>query len=82
MKGVKVVSLACRNDRCTWFNTNWIVQVNSDGSIPDPGMRGEKQFPAMDAMREARGRRQLEQLAIEDPAAARDVFDLFDKEGN
>lgn len=26
----------CRNKDCKWFNTNWVVQVNPDGSIPPP----------------------------------------------
>jgi len=35
--GAAVVHLIqCRNERCNWFNTNWSVQVNPDGSIPPP----------------------------------------------
>jgi hypothetical protein len=26
----------CVNDRCTWYNTAWSVQVNPDGTIPPP----------------------------------------------
>ena len=36
----------CRNDACPWFNTSWVVQVNSDGSIPQPYSQiGEKKYP-------------------------------------
>jgi hypothetical protein len=34
--GSKVVNVYCRNPRCKWFNTPWLVQINADGTIPDP----------------------------------------------
>jgi len=46
--GVKAVTVYCRNERCNWFNTGWIVQINPDGSIPDAApvgsARGEKLY--------------------------------------
>lgn len=36
MRGVMVHSIYCVNQRCDWYNTAWIVQVNADGSIPPP----------------------------------------------
>jgi hypothetical protein len=43
---VKVHSIFCRNETCEWYNTNWIVQVNEDGSVPAPySQLGEKQYP-------------------------------------
>lgn len=30
----KTYSITCRNDRCRWFNLNWLVDVNPDGSVP------------------------------------------------
>jgi len=35
-KGTKLHTIYCRNERCKWFNTPWLVQVNPDGSVPKP----------------------------------------------
>lgn len=35
----------CRTQLCPWYNTPWTVQVNEDGSIPQPYSSLEKQFP-------------------------------------
>jgi hypothetical protein len=32
-----VYVIRCVNQLCAWFDTNWIVQVNPDGSIPAEG---------------------------------------------
>jgi hypothetical protein len=44
--GVKVIVFTCRNKSCVWYDTGWPVQVNPDGSIPDPEdtRHGPKQF--------------------------------------
>ncbi len=44
--GVRVIPFTCRTEGCRWFNTGWIVQLNPDGSIPEPSEtpRGAKQF--------------------------------------
>jgi len=34
--GGRVVTLTCRNERCKWYNTSWLVEFRADGSIPDP----------------------------------------------
>lgn len=30
----KTYSITCRNVLCRWFNLNWLVDVNPDGSVP------------------------------------------------
>jgi hypothetical protein len=30
----KTYSITCHNDRCSWFQINWLVDVNPDGSLP------------------------------------------------
>lgn len=48
--GGKLHKIYCRNSRCRWFNTNWTVQVNPDGSIPEPDThRRPRQYQAPDA---------------------------------
>src|SRR5689334_17122459 len=43
--GSKLVTIFCRNERCSWCNTPWVVQVNADGSIPEATTNREKSFP-------------------------------------
>jgi len=48
--GAKLHKIYCRNSRCSWFNTNWTVQVNPDNSIPEPDEhRRPRQYAAPDA---------------------------------
>jgi len=43
---VKLLHIYCRTPLCPWLNTPYFVQVNEDGSIPQPySQLGEKQFP-------------------------------------
>jgi len=35
-KGTTLKTIYCRNKRCRWFDTCWMVQVNPDGSVPEP----------------------------------------------
>jgi sulfatase maturation enzyme AslB (radical SAM superfamily) len=35
-KGTTLKTIYCRNERCRWNDTCWIVQVNPDGSVPPP----------------------------------------------
>lgn len=51
-RGVYVVKLTCENQLCRWYETPWFVQINEDGSIPDPkGTAQPKMFivPTSDA---------------------------------
>lgn len=46
--GAMLHVFVCKNRRCRWFDTTCrIVQVNPDGSIPEPTMRRQKSFPAI-----------------------------------
>jgi hypothetical protein len=53
--GVTVHTVFCRNDKCEWHNTSWLVQVNADGSVPEAykGL-GKKQFPKLSKESEQR----------------------------
>lgn len=42
--GARLLTFSCRNSRCKWFDTNWTVQVNADGTIPPPTLTRDKQF--------------------------------------
>lgn len=46
-RGAMLHKYACRNSRCKWFNTFWFIQINPDGTIPDPDLHREKQFRAL-----------------------------------
>lgn len=58
-KGAVVRNYYCRNARCNWFNTSWIVQVNADGSVPER-KSGEKDFAPLTAGQEAMARAVIE----------------------
>jgi hypothetical protein len=61
--GAKLHKIYCRNSRCKWFNTNWTVQVNPDGSIPEPDAhRRPKQYSRPDPALAAAVQRNLENL--------------------
>jgi hypothetical protein len=34
--GTQVHVVTCRTSGCRWENTDWIIQVNADGSVPPP----------------------------------------------
>lgn len=46
-RGSRMHTIRCRNERCRWYNTTYIVQVNRDGSIPPPETHRDKQFRAL-----------------------------------
>ena len=63
-----ILNMRCANgnladptvSRCTWFNTNWVIQLNEDGTIPTR-LPGPKEFDYSDLM-ETMGRHYLENL--------------------
>jgi hypothetical protein len=65
-----VITLTCRNERCQWLNTSWIVQVDRNGTIPERQGGGDKQFPNLTPGQEAMARRMLEDVAAEDESGA------------
>lgn len=44
--GSKLHTVTCRNERCRWYETSWVVQVMSDGSIAKP-QKHDKFFPSV-----------------------------------
>lgn len=65
----KVYVYQCANERCVWFETQWIVQVQKDGSVPvrPSGTRGrDKDFHSLTAQQESLARRYLEQVVLDD----------------
>lgn len=55
----------CRNERCRWYNTPWIVQVKADGTIPERKPQ-EKDYPDLTPGQEAMARRVIEDVVQED----------------
>jgi hypothetical protein len=68
-RGAKVETYVCINERCRWFETGWVVQLNPDGSIPDrtQALAKDKHYDTDDAGEMARIDHDLFQ---DDPAAA------------
>lgn len=66
-KGQPVVvhSVKCENERCRWYDTTWIVQVNPDGTVPER-KAGEKEFPALLPGHSAMAQRMIEDLKGQD----------------
>lgn len=64
---VKVHLIWCRNEPCEWYNTNWLVQVNEDGTVPEAySQLGPKQYPKLSAESETRVTEAIEaQLSAE-----------------
>ena len=36
MPGYQALTVYCRNASCRWLDTMWVVQINPDGTIPEP----------------------------------------------
>jgi hypothetical protein len=56
--GAKLEEWFCQNERCRWYNTPWVIQLNPDGTIPTYDETGDKMYPVIDL---ARGERAVEQ---------------------
>lgn len=41
------LTFTCRNNRCRWNATSWIVQVRADGTFPPALHKRPKQFPKL-----------------------------------
>lgn len=60
--GSRIHTIQCKTTRCKWFNTNYTVQVNSDGSIPNPTLERPKNFPKLPDRSEDEVNRMLERM--------------------
>src|SRR5688572_1358846 len=43
-RGARLDQVLCKNSRCPWYNTAYYIQINPDGTIPEPTLNREKQF--------------------------------------
>ncbi len=50
--GTKIHSIMCENSACSWYQTNWAITVQSDGTIPirADAERQPKVFPKLGRM--------------------------------
>jgi hypothetical protein len=47
VRGSSSLRFTCRNDRCRWNNSSWIVQVRPDGTFPPALTKRDKIFPKL-----------------------------------
>jgi hypothetical protein len=45
--GSTLNSFVCKTPRCRWFETQYVVQINADGTIPEPTLDRDKSFPKL-----------------------------------
>lgn len=45
--GSKSFEATCRNEKCPWYNTKWVIDTNPDGSVPEPKLKRRKAYPDM-----------------------------------
>jgi hypothetical protein len=64
--GQVMLTITCRNKRCRWNDTNWLIQKMPDGTVAER-RKGEKEYPALDPYQKARAQAQIDQLRDEDP---------------
>lgn len=63
--GTMVHTYACVTESCRWFETEWVVQVFPDNTVPirERGERGaEKDFPALTPDQKSIGRATIEDI--------------------
>ena len=36
VRGASVHTVYCQNPVCIWYDTAWVIQINADGTIPEP----------------------------------------------
>src|SRR5262245_58990788 len=63
---VDVFIFHCDNNRCVWFGTGWMVQINPDGTIPMRPSGGDKAFPELTPAQETLARDTIRKIVAED----------------
>lgn len=58
-RGNKLHTVICRNERCRWFNTAYVVETNEKGEVAPPRTRMNKTYPVIPDLTE-RVRAQLD----------------------
>ncbi len=70
LKDGELHTVTCMNERCEWYDTNWVVVILSDGSIAEREPQGPRTFPReQGASYDQRRSRVLDMLAGEDDTA-------------
>lgn len=62
--GSKLITLTCKNSRCKWFETTYLVGINADGTIPE--RRHEKEYHPLDSNSKLIGKRYLDMIEEEE----------------
>lgn len=59
-KRATVRVVRCMNKRCRWFDTDWIIQVNDDGTVPVREGHQPKAYPSLPGMTTERAQEQAD----------------------
>lgn len=62
----KVRTYICENERCRWYSTGWVVQVDISGQLVEGNHRGSKSFEALSKRELDYGRHNLEEILQKD----------------
>lgn len=62
----KVHILRCQNNRCRWFETDWVVQQLEDGTVPVREGMEQKTFPKMPGMTQEKAAEQIKEISDEE----------------
>jgi hypothetical protein len=63
--GTQFVTLQCKNNRCAYNETPYIVQIRPDGTIPDPTLQRDKSFVPLTVFDRDKGKTVIENLQEE-----------------
>jgi hypothetical protein len=75
---VKIHLIWCRSEDCEWYNTNWLVQVNSDGTVPEAYSQiGPKSYPKLSAESETRVREAIEAQLRAETSPGTEIINPF-----
>lgn len=59
----KVHIMRCQNERCQWFETDWVIQQLEDGTVPVREGMEQKTFPKMPGMTQEKAAEQIQNIA-------------------
>ena len=64
--GSTIRVVRCMNPPCRWFDTDWIIQVNSDNTVPVREGNQPKSFPPMVGMTTEKARQAAKNIQQEE----------------
>jgi hypothetical protein len=67
----KIYNIRCKNEACIWYNTDWVVTVLSDGTVPVRDGNQEKTFPAMPGMSSEKAKKSVEAIVDDEEDSGR-----------